>query len=66
MVIVEQDKSLLLSYNKCRATDFGKEIENLWAYQSMLLLTARARGEGKKSPRLGFRDCPERGSVELS
>ena len=65
MVIVEQDKSLLLSYNKCRASGFGKR-ENLWAYQSMLLLTASARGEGKKSPRLGLRDCQERRSVELS
>ena len=66
MVIVEQDKSLLLSYNKCRATGFGKEKENLCAYQSMLLLTASARGEGKISPCLGLRDCPERGPVELS
>ena len=39
MVIVEQDKSLLLSYKKSCGTGFGKEIENLWAYQSMLLLT---------------------------
>ena len=26
---------------------FWEERENLWAYQSMLLLTASARGEGK-------------------
>ena len=29
MVIVEQDKSLLLSYNKCCTTGFGKERESL-------------------------------------
>ena len=45
---------------------FWEERENLWAYQSMLLLTASARGEGKKSPRLGLRDCQERGSVKLA
>ena len=57
--------STTLLRNKCRATGFGKEKENLCAYQSMLLLTASARGEGKISPCLGLRDCPERGPVEL-